>query len=59
LRSEFDQLKTSYQSQVDDLRQKLNAENKKREGNQLESIRIEQDLIQASKTNFELKTDVY
>ena len=59
LRSEFDQLKTSYQSQVDDLRQKLSAENQKRERNQIESIKIEQDLIQASKTNFELKTDVY
>jgi hypothetical protein len=41
------------------LRRKLDAENKRREKNQEEALKIEQDLIDVSKTNFELKTEVF
>lgn len=59
MRAEFNQLKSNYQVQVQDLRKKLDAENSKRWANQEAAVATEQELIEASKANFELKTDVY
>lgn len=59
MRAEFNQLKSNYQVQVQDLRKKLDTENKKRSANQEGAVATEQELIEASRTNFVLKTDVY
>lgn len=59
LRTDFNKLKSTYGSQVDDLRRKLEAENSRREQSHSEAVQIEQRLIEASKENFELKTDMF
>ena len=40
-RADFEKLKTQYNSQVDDLRRKIHAENKSRELNQAQAIKNE------------------
>ena len=59
MRTEFDELKKHYNTQVDDLRKKLDEENKRREANQISSINTEMQTIEASKENFELKAEIF
>ena len=56
---DFDKLKEQYYEQIDDLRKKLDSENRKRENGQSESNKIDEDIAEAVKINFELKREAY
>ena len=59
LRTEFSKLKSNYNSEIEDLRRKLNAENQRRESSQSDALTTERELILAQSSNFELKAEVY
>ena len=59
MRGEFNKLKTNYYTQIEDLRKQLDLENHRREANQNLAIQTEQETIEASKDNFELKAEVF
>ena len=59
LKVDFDKLKEQYYDQIDDLRKKLDAENRKRENGQNESNKVDEEIAEAVKVNFELKREAY
>ena len=59
LKVDFDKLKEQYYDQIDDLRKKLDAENRKRENGQNESNKVDEEIADAVKVNFELKREAY
>ena len=59
LKVDFDKLKDQYYDQIDDLKKKLDAENRKRENGQNEANSVEEEIAGAARTNFELKKEAF
>ena len=59
LKNDFDKLKDQYYGQIDDLKKKLDAENGKREHGQDDANKVDEELADAAKLNFDLKKEAF